>query len=124
MLVIVKSVLRSVLGVRAVLDRGGCIACACDRICTHRWYSPAGEMEYNKSGCCERCFDVLVAPDEYADPGAGAELTAFGKQVVSFWLTVHKTHVCRMTRRAAASLLIYVNGQSPWPPLRVALASV
>ena len=117
-----KNGLRDVLGVCTVLDRGGCIACASDGGCKRRWYSEGGKMEYGRSGCCERCFDELLAPEEHADAGGGAELTPFGKQLVAFWLTVQKTtHECVMTRSAAASLFPYVDKKKTWPPIRLAM---
>ena len=108
--------LRARLDVEGSLTRGGCIACS-PRLPanTQLWYSPEGESEYRRSGCCEYCFDAIVGGDAC---GTLCALTDSGREIVMLWFhtliaqkalslpNANMPQLRKWTRRAA---------HIPWP---------
>ena len=72
------------LRVDVIMQAGGCVACAPHTRCAQRWYSAAGEREYNMSGCCEACFDDLAVESEGGSPSGMVVLIREGNGIVNF----------------------------------------
>ena len=114
---LVKVCLAEALQVPQALAAGGCIVCSVGQPVRHRWISRLGQMEYEKSGVCEGCFDSGACFG--IEGGAGEDLTFFGKSLLRLWIQVRKsTRSCTMSADVAGALLSHARSQGAWPRVR------
>ena len=73
----------------ATISLGGCLCCSpSTRIEGKPWKSALGQREYEMSGLCEACFDILL--DERDIDARPMGLTQQGADVLRIWVQVRK----------------------------------